>query len=146
MVQYVYLSDGEIVFFLEEERLSKNKHDEFPLSLLYYINKHFKINEIAISGLTGYYLGSIYKKAIIVSLKNLFLNIPINYNLINQHHLTHSTSTFYNSGFKKSLSIVIDGGGDWNDVNKKENFNGFETETIQIIEYPSKTQKFINHI
>ena len=135
------LSDGNLDFFLEEERLSKIKHDDFPLHLLHYISQHFQIHEIYISGLSGYYSELNYNKTIKFTLKNLFPNIPINLKFLKTHHYTHLSSTFYNSGFKKALSVVIDGGGDRNEINKKENFDGYETETIQIIEYPLKSQE-----
>jgi carbamoyltransferase len=135
------LSDGNLDFFLEEERLSKIKHDDFPLHLLHYISQHFQINEIYISGLSGFYLSPYYIKSLDFTLTNLFPNISVHKRFLKQHHLTHTASSFYNSGFKKALSVVIDGGGDWNDINKKENFNGYETETIQVIEYPLKLQE-----
>ena len=135
------LSDGEIVFFLEEERLSKKKHDILPLNLLLKIPSLYSIHEIFFSGLTGFYNNNNYLKSINSILKNLYPNIPINTKLIDKHHQTHSASSFYNSKFNKALSVVIDGGGDWNETNNKENFNGYETETLQEIEYPFKIKE-----
>jgi carbamoyltransferase len=135
------LSDGEIAFFLEEERLSKTKHDPFPIQLFYLIHQNFQINEIAITGLSGFYSDFLYTKTIDITLKNLFPNIPINNTFLSTHHSTHSSSTFYNSGFKKSLSVIIDGGGEWNNIVKKGDFEGYETETLQIVKYPFKIQK-----
>jgi len=129
------LEDGEIIFFLEEDRLSRNKHDAQPLYLISYVSSLFKIDEISISGLMGYYDVPFYLKAIILLLEKLFPNTPINFKHQYNHHLAHSTSAFYNSGFSKALSIVIDGMGGQDEQSK-----GFETETIQIIEYPLKVQ------
>lgn len=134
------LSDGEIVFFLEEERLSKTKHDPFPIQLFYYIHQNFQINEIALTGLSGFYSDFLYTKSLEITLKNLFPSSFINVKFLKHHHNNHSSSAFYNSGFKKSLSITIDGGGDSNEVNKREKFNGYETESLQTVEYPYKTQ------
>ena len=71
------LSDGNLDFFLEEERLSKIKHDDFPLHLLHYISQHFQINEIYISGLSGFYLSPYYIKSLDFTLTNLFPNISV---------------------------------------------------------------------
>ena len=135
------LSDGEIVFFLEEERLSRVKYDTFPLHIIHYVYQNFQINEITLSGLSSFYKTLNYTKGIIATLKNLFPNIFINLTYLEHHHQTHSSSTFYNSGFKAALSVIIDGNGDLRKVNQKENFESYETETIQIIEYPSKIQE-----
>tara|TARA_R110000787_G_scaffold280254_1_gene390885 strand:- start:72 stop:1157 length:1086 start_codon:yes stop_codon:yes gene_type:complete len=129
------LDEGEIIFFLEEDRLSREKHDAHPLCLISYIASLFKINEIAISGLSGFYNMPYYFKPLELFLIKIFPNIPINFKYLNDHHLAHSTSAFYNSGFSKALSIIIDGMGEQDEQNK-----GWETETIQIIEYPLKVQ------
>ena len=135
------LDDGEIIFFLEEDRLSRNKHDSLPLSLILQISTNFTINEIHLSGLSGFYNDFYYFKSLNLFLKKLFPDIPLSIQYIDKHHLAHSLSSFYNSGFNKALSVVIDGGGDWNEVNKKYNFEGYETESIQVLEYPLNIQE-----
>ena len=135
------LDDGEIIFFLEEDRLSREKYDDFPLYLIQKVSSLFKINEIAISGLSGFYNNYHYSKSLKLFLKKLFPNTPLNTQYINKHHLTHSFGTFCNSGFKKALSVIIDGGGDFDEVGEKENFIGYETETIQIVKYPLNIQE-----
>ena len=45
------LRDGEIDFFVEEERFSRNKHEERPVEILEYVASKYKIDEIAVGGL-----------------------------------------------------------------------------------------------
>tara|TARA_R110000796_G_scaffold55962_1_gene129980 strand:- start:26 stop:1072 length:1047 start_codon:yes stop_codon:yes gene_type:complete len=140
------LKDGKIDFFLEEERLSKYKHDNYPINTLKYISKNYKINKISLSGLThlwdskNYNLYESYLNA-------LFPEIPI-YNFIDHHHLCHVVSSFYNSKFKKCIGIVIDGNGSF--LNSPEGIKA-ETESIYTLDYlnpPSciyKSNRLINN-
>lgn len=132
------LSDGEIVFFLEEERLSRNKADIQPLYLLNYVSNQFNINEIVISGLSNLFENNYsYKKSLFYSISQLFPNIPFN-DLLDKHHLTHASCSFSNSGFKSSLVLVIDGNGS---PLTKDYFELWETESIFSFNYklPPKT-------
>ena len=104
------LSDGNLVCFLEEERLSRIKHDVFPLKLLEYISKNFIIDKIAVSGLQYYPLIPTNKPLLETIINKTFLNHPKVY-FLDYHHLTHAASSFYNSKFSNSLSLVIDGSG-----------------------------------
>tara|TARA_R110000803_G_scaffold7273_1_gene23465 strand:+ start:114 stop:1217 length:1104 start_codon:yes stop_codon:yes gene_type:complete len=135
------LSDGEISYFLEEERLSKSKSEEIPLHSLANTLPSLPISEIVISGLSGYYNNLYYLKSINFLLKKFYPEIPINTKFINHHHSCHSAISFYNSGFKNCLSVVIDGNGDFSKENHKEKFKGFETETITTLKYPFNSQR-----
>jgi len=130
------LEDGEVIFYLEEDRLSRKKYDDIPLELLIKVSSLFKIDEIALSGLSGFYNKEYYLKSLYSLFKSLFFKIPINKIYIKKHHNAHSLGAFYNSGFSKALSIIIDGGGDWDEINNKKNFEGYETESIQVLKYP----------
>ena len=103
------LVDGEIKFFLEEERITKTKHDSLPLKLLLYISKKYKIDEIAVSGVYTYpfYLNESILNILIFK---YFPTTKIKYYL-NNHHLTHSSISFFNSPFKESICLVVDGSG-----------------------------------
>ena len=99
------VSDGRLVFYLEEERLSRKKKDEEPYFLLKKYLKKFSIDEIIFSGISFYHSDTInlLKKSIPFNIKwsELFEN----------HHLTHAYYAFVNSGFKEANNIVIDFGG-----------------------------------
>ena len=134
------LDDGEIIFFLEEERLSRIKHDMTPLHILNFITKTLSlpINEIALSGLNNLInYDPSYQKLIFYLLNEKFPNIPIK-DFISNHHLTHAYCSFTNSGFKKALTLIIDGNGS---PIVKYNKELWETESIFDFDYkkPPKT-------
>jgi len=140
------LVDGKIDFFLEEERLSKFKHDNYPIEILKYISKNYRINEISISGLIHHWNPKKYN-LYISYLNVLFPEIPT-YNLLDQHHLCHIASSFYNSKFKKCLGVVVDGNGSLKNSSKGLKA---ETESIYTLDYlnpPSciyKSSRLINN-
>ena len=140
------LKDRKIDLFLEEERLSKHKHDTYPIKALKYISKNYKINEISLSGLTHHWNPKKYDWYISY-LNVLFPEIPI-YNLLDYHHLCHVVSSFYNSKFKKCIGIVVDGNGSC--LNSPEGLKA-ETESIYTLDYlnpPSciyKSNRLINN-
>ena len=113
------LVDGEIDFFLEEERLSKIKVDIVPIEILKSISQTYKIDEIVISGLEHHQNHK--DKIIYNTLLNFFYpDIPI-HSYKTKHHDTHIYSSYINSGFKESLGVVVDGNG------SKEITKGFKT-------------------
>tara|TARA_R110000796_G_scaffold16811_1_gene52267 strand:- start:920 stop:2014 length:1095 start_codon:yes stop_codon:yes gene_type:complete len=138
------LSDGEIVYFLEEERLSKVKRDGNPFTVINNIIKKYKIDEIALAGV------NYQSMALIQTEEDLYYGIvrkhypEVKFSYLGDiHHKTHSFSSFYNSGFSNALSIVIDGNGS----EKIHNFNSQyiksdEIESIIIHKYPSNNTIF----
>ena len=74
------LSDGEISYFLEEERLSKSKSEEIPLHSLANTLPSLPISEIVISGLSGYY-NNLYSQRVYKSYLTDVLN-KTSYNTI----------------------------------------------------------------
>jgi carbamoyltransferase len=121
------LSNGKVNFFLEEERITKQKHDSFPIKLLEYVSNNFQIQEIAVSGLYTFPF-NLNESIINLFISKFFPKIKISYYL-NNHHLIHAYQSFFNSNFKESLCIVIDGHG-----SELQN-NSFETESIYKIAY-----------
>jgi carbamoyltransferase len=124
------LDDGEIIFFLEEERISRSKGDDFPIEVFKYISKNYKIDEISFSGLNHHWDSKTFN--LYTSYLNaLFPNISI-HNFLKNHHLCHTLSSFYNSNFKKSIGVVIDGNG--SSVSTSKGLK-VETESIYILDY-----------
>lgn len=124
------LKNGEIDFFLEEERISRSKHDNFPIELLKYISKNYKVDKISISGLSNHWDFKTFN-LYISYLNLLFPNIHIS-NFLKEHHLCHSLSSFYNSNFKKCIGMVVDGNGSI--LYSPKGFKA-ETESIYILDY-----------
>jgi len=124
------LVNGEIDFFLEEERLSKLKYDDLPIELIKFISKKYKIDEIVMGGL-GQSLVLKRYDLYTALLSELFPNIPI-LDLVNNHHLCHVASSFFTSKFKNSLGITIDGSGTY--IESPEGTK-CETESAYILNY-----------
>ena len=126
------LSDGEIDFFLEEDRITRIKHDSIPLKLLSYISSKYYIDEIAISGLYTYPF-EINERILEILIRKFFPKTKITYYL-NNHHLTHASISFSNSKFKDCLCLVVDGSGT-EFMDEKGNIESFETESIYKFSY-----------
>ena len=120
------IDNGKLEFFCKEERLSRKKRDKYPILALEQALKKAKgkIDLVVISSPT--YKAEDNKYIEITVLKKI--NVPI-VRLCNEHHLCHASLAFYNSGFKESLSCIIDRNGSL--------INGLrESETIFTSKYP----------
>jgi carbamoyltransferase len=129
------LEDGELKFFTQEERIGNRiKYIAHPFRSFIDIIQNNKINyitwgtpsfEYPLSDLNPYpywgFLTKLYQPRVQVC----------DYSKTS-HHLCHVAHTFYNSGFKEAIGIVIDGLG-----SIAEGGIGQETETIFKCSYPS---------
>lgn len=129
------VSDGKLILYLEEERLSKKKYDNHPIKGVLHTLSKYKIDELVITGVHEYFIPQ-------VSYTDVYSNLILKYrsNLIttpfyDKHHLSHASNTFYNSGFKKSAVLIVDTTGSISFFNKKLID---ETESIFSFEYPKK--------
>ena len=113
------LKDGDIVFHIENERLSRIKYDELPFSALFKI-KDFTdyIDNLCITGLLRLVLNieewtpfDIYTNFILHLNKSFKERGFDMHDLGLDHHKMHASCTFYNSGFKEAVCIVSDGSG-----------------------------------
>ena len=132
------VSDGKLVFYLEEERLSRIKYDGNPLKSILYLLSKYEINELIITGVHERFIPKtppppisqdVYSHLIKKYQSNL-VTIPF----WDKHHLSHASNAFYNSGFDKAAVLVIDAVGSTHLFN-----NVFieETESIFSFEYPN---------
>jgi carbamoyltransferase len=102
------IDNGNIVYFQEAERLDKNKKSSNWIILLKkYQNKVFdKIIFVHTASLKKEYFSSTIKN--ILLLENIkYSEFIFEYN----HHFFHACSAFFNSGFKNSYVLTIDGNG-----------------------------------
>jgi len=135
------------VFYLEEERLSKLKHDMHPFKTLYFILDKYKIDEVVLCG-AGYQSQMLmgYREDLFYSIVRKFYPKVKFINYSNSHHLTHASGAFYKSGFKKAISIVIDGNGSNFIIDDQK---VYETESYFFCTYPSNFtcfyKKFISY-
>lgn len=113
------LKDGEIIFYLEDDRLTGLKEEEFTLkSLLLSLTKiAFYTNYVdhvvfASFGKNYYYENS--DDVMIDYIVGKLNNYGIRYGEVHfelEHHLYHATNAFYSSTFDEAAALILDGGG-----------------------------------
>ena len=124
------ISDGKLVYYLEEERLSREKRDGNPFRAIIDICSKYKVNELIIGGTNDpsefHSLPWTGETSYIALVRKY--NPQVKITLLNHyHHLLHASCAFFNSGFDKSSILIIDGAG------SKEESNGvtsFECESL----------------
>ena len=124
------VSDGKLIYYLEEERLSKVKKDSNPFRAIHEVCQKYSIDEVVIGGTNNirenYLLPWTGETLIETIIKKYFPKIPIRYTK-SAHHLSHAFCAFLNSGFSSSIVLVIDGAGSKQEIN---NITCWESESI----------------
>ena len=141
------LKDGEIIFSVEEERLSKFKHDGGPLlSMMKILDYTDKLDYLIISHLIAnpqdikeytvleytrepLYQGFARRLGLIEQSKPLVEQSPQVINMVDNHHQCHSAIAFYNSGFQTAASVIVDSNGSSNMLTPNGEIY-YETESI----------------
>jgi len=139
------LKDGQIVFSVEEERLTRLKADGSPmLGLLKVLEYTDKVDYIAISypgddrPVIEYTREHIYhgmaRKLGLVSAYDENVKRSQYLDYTDQHHLAHATCAYYNSGFESAAVVVVDSAGSEINLSFKDENNkfvkGYEIESI----------------
>jgi len=119
--------NGQIEYFSKEERLTRKKRDASPYLSIDNALKYSKgkIDYAVISSPT--------KDDILNTQLEIYIKKKLNLKTIrlcDHHHLSHASLAFYNSGFDKSLTVVIDRNGSKFDRLR-------ESESIFICDYPN---------
>jgi carbamoyltransferase len=136
------LCDGELVYYIEEERLSRMKYDGNPFRGILDILSKWHVDEIVIAGTSPEYVKLPWTGEDPYTALVRKFNPKVKTTVLgHEHHLGHAACAFYNSGFDKAIAIIVDGAGSY----KKENLDekgkvtaeGFETESIWMCEYPA---------
>jgi len=151
-------NNGKIELFQEEERISKHKHDNYPLRSLENLFQNTKSTDflsmyrmVGMTGLTANNhstslehdtifetIASIWQSAI---MKQLIFNDSKDRDTISslgdgsfysQHHFFHAFCGFYNSGFDDALVLVVDGMGNTSHDNAKHQ----EVASVFQMKYP----------
>jgi carbamoyltransferase len=155
------LKDGELVFSIEEERLSRHKYDGAPFAgivkILEYTDKldylviaHTQslIQTAGRADFTGddVYTALARKLGLIDRKANIF-NHPQVIDLSHLHHKMHASCAFYRSGFESAAAVIVDGAGTFIEfTTNNEQFIGWETETIFQCNYPGEFKTLYKHI
>ena len=155
------LKDGEIVFSIEEERLSRHKYDGGPFaSMLKILDYTDKLDYIVIAhtqslkdtagkiDFTGddVYTGLARKLGLIDRKADIY-NHPQVIDLSHIHHKLHAACAFYRSGFDKAVAVIVDGAGTFIPLTVgNESVIGWETESLYTCDYPSTFNTLYKHI
>ena len=136
--------DGKIVYYCEEERLSRMKYDGNPFRAMLYILERYPVDEIVIGGTTAELpiLPWTMEDPYTALARKYNPNIKST-NLGHQHHLGHAAGAFYNSGFDTAIAIIVDGAGSKHTVQVDEQGNtvsGYETESVYKCAYTEPLQ------
>jgi len=149
------LKDGEIVFYIEEERISKHKYAHIEEE------EHVVLDDGTVKEFGGGYYGVKYLKDINYIDVIVFASFGSEYHDPRridivletlkkegiewgryeydayEHHIFHAYNAFYASGFNEALAIVMDGGGAL-DKESLESKTGFfrEGESVYQCSYP----------
>jgi carbamoyltransferase len=159
------LKDGEIVFALEEERLSRFKYDGGPLATMTKILEYTKkldflvvahttpidadVNFCPKNDFTGedIYTSLARKLGLIDQHQNRF-NHPQVVDMSSTHHKLHAACAFYRSGFDNAVSVVVDGAGSFIPMSLAPNSPTemtWELESIFTCKYPNNFKTIYKH-
>ncbi len=145
------LKDGEVVFAIEEERLSRMKYDGGPFaSIVKILDYTDKLDYLVIShtqpdtsrvDFSGgdVYTGLAKKLRLIESDEQVFL-------MDKWHHKMHASCAFYRSGFDSAVSVIVDGAGTFipMNINGQEEMT-WELESIIKCSYPAEFKTLYKH-
>ena len=150
------LKDGEILFHIENERLSNIKYDAYPFHALSKITQYVDhVDNICIAGVgptvpaETFTDHDIYTTFITRLNKNIHNQKIEVYDLWNHHHKLHAACAFYNSGFSEALCIIKDGMGSEYPLQGKifkDGSYGRESFSAFIGSYPAEFELVENHI
>ena len=140
------LKDGEIIFALEEERLSRQKYDGSPLAIMTKVLEYTnKIDIMIIAHTTpleatapqleyigdDVYTGLARKLGLIDKKYNPREGHHQVIDAAHLHHKIHAACAFYRSGWEDAAAVVIDGAGSCIMTQfGKDNVHLWETESI----------------
>jgi carbamoyltransferase len=148
------MKDSEIIFSIEEERLTRKKYDGGPLAsilkILEYTNTiDFLVvshtTPLSTAGVIDYSGEDIYSG--LARKVGLIQDLPPGENgmhpqvidMAMYHHKMHAGLAFYRSGFEEAVALIVDGAGTFFPifVNDQE-MTVWETESIYKCEYPAE--------
>ena len=144
------LKDGKVIFYLEEERLSRMKYDGSPLlglqKVFDYVDyiDHLVVCHTHRAGPSLDWTGEDMYEGFVRKLAKKKFEFQTHFIDI-AHHQLHAACGFYNSGFKSAACVIADGAGSFLSV---EGINDicYEFETIFKVSYPSNFETVYKHV
>ena len=140
------LIDGDIKFYIEEERLSRSKYDANPFKGMMKALK-YGVDILVLGGTHEVFpqLPWTGEDPYSGFLKKFNPRLQV-INVGGAHHIGHAACAFYNSGFDQAAAVIVDGSGSRRNVNVNGEFknSGFETETIFNCDYEDGIKSVFN--
>ena len=157
------LKDGELVFAIEEERLTRVKWDSAPLLAMSLIQHYTnKLDYLAITGSwsaesgrglewTGENVYAGYARKLGLIERDTDKSKPSHpesrvIDLGHRHHKMHASCAFYRSGFDQAVAVILDGSGSGFKLPDGRNSDVYEVESIFECAYPSKLRTLYKHM
>lgn len=156
------LKNGEVVFAIEEERLSRKKYDGGPYAAMMKIKEYTdKIDYLIISHTQPLYMGAkvdfsgddvytgLARKMHLIDTRDEYGGEhPQVIEVCDNHHKMHAAAAFYRSPFEDAVAVIADGAGSM--LNYKDPIYGEETvweyESILECAYPAVFQTKYKHV
>ena len=153
------LKDGEIVFSIEEERLSRKKYDGGPLAgMIKILDYTDKLDYLAIAhtqpledaGKIDFSGDDMYtglaRKLGLIERNVLEREHPQVIDLSYVHHKLHAACAFYRSGFESATAVIVDGAGTFIPMHMGgEQVMTWELESFFTCEYPANFKTIYKH-
>ena len=142
--------DGEIVFYVEEERLTRFKYDGSPmlgiLKAFEYVDHidHLIVCHTHRSGPNLDWTGEHMYEGFVRKIARKKWEFETTYIDLN-HHEMHAACSFYNSGFESAACVIADGAGSFLQMQEVPD-TLYEFETIFHAEYPEEFEPVWKHI
>jgi carbamoyltransferase len=155
------LKNGEIVFAIEEERLSRKKYDGGPYASMLKILEYTDTLDYLVvahtqsladtAGRVDFSGDDIYtglaRKLGLIDRHSHETPHPQVIDFSHMHHRLHAACAFYRSGFETATAVIADGAGTFIPLNMgSETITGWETETIFDCSYPANFPTMYKHI
>lgn len=146
------LKNNEIIFSIEEERLSRSKYDGGPYAAMVKILDYTdKLDYLVVAhtqslkdtaGKVDFSGDDVYtglaRKLGLISRKGNFIEHDQVVDLSHLHHKLHAACAFYRSGFDTATAVVVDGAGTFLTLNsERDSITAWETETVFECKYPA---------
>ena len=150
------IKDGELLFHLENERLSNIKYDAYPFHALANLPNYMdKVDGIGIAGcapcnsIEPFTEHDAYTTYITRLNKRYFNNDLSVIDYWSEHHKLHAAHAFYNSGFDSAVCIIKDGMGSEyqiHDTNFQPGSYGRELSSTFFASYPANFMEWDKEI
>lgn len=137
-----FLVDGELVYYCEEERLSRMKYDGNPFRAMLQVLINNNVDELVIGGTTTELpvLPWTSEDPYTALVRKFNPGVKVT-KMGDLHHLGHAAAAFFGSGFESAAAVIVDGAGSYHRETVGEGgqtVGGFETETIYQCSYPDQ--------